>query len=240
MYHPNQVIEIEKESTISKLNGNGKSSLKKYQEFFIGQSNFVGLLKYEAFTTLIGALPGAVGLFFRKLLYPFLFKKVGSGVVWGRNIVLRHSKNMIFGDQVAIDDNCLLDATGSANVEFRIGNDTVIARDTIIQGKTSWIQIGNSCTIGSQCQVSSAGGIRIGNYVMVAGQCYLGGGRYHMENPDVPIRSQGLYSNGPLIIEDDVWLGAGARVLDGVTIGRGSFIGAGAVISENIAPYSII
>jgi galactoside O-acetyltransferase len=55
---------------------------------------------------------------------------------------------------------------------------------------------------------------------------------------DRPIREQGITARG-IVIEDDVWLGAGAVVLDGVTIGRGSVIGAGAVVASDIPPYSL-
>jgi galactoside O-acetyltransferase len=53
-----------------------------------------------------------------------------------------------------------------------------------------------------------------------------------------PIREQGITAQG-IVIEDDVWLGAGVTVVDGVTIGRGSIIGAGAVVTTDIPPYSI-
>jgi acetyltransferase-like isoleucine patch superfamily enzyme len=50
---------------------------------------------------------------------------------------------------------------------------------------------------------------------------------------------QGLYSNGPVVIEDDVWLGAGAIVLDGVRIGKGCIVGAGAVVTKDLPDYAI-
>jgi len=50
---------------------------------------------------------------------------------------------------------------------------------------------------------------------------------------------QGLYSKGPVVIEDDVWLGAGVIVQDGVRIGKGSVVGAGAVVREDIPPFTI-
>ena len=58
------------------------------------------------------------------------------------------------------------------------------------------------------------------------------------DDPQRPIREQGITAQG-IVIEDDVWLGAGATVVDGVTIGRGSVIGAGAVVTTDMPPYSI-
>jgi acetyltransferase-like isoleucine patch superfamily enzyme len=50
---------------------------------------------------------------------------------------------------------------------------------------------------------------------------------------------QGIYSTGPVILGEDVWLGAGVIVLDGVRVGKGSIIGAGAVVTKEIPEYSI-
>ena len=52
-------------------------------------------------------------------------------------------------------------------------------------------------------------------------------------------KNQPLASKGPIVIEDDAWLGLGVIVLDGVTIGRGAVIGAGAVVTGDVPPYAI-
>jgi acetyltransferase-like isoleucine patch superfamily enzyme len=57
-------------------------------------------------------------------------------------------------------------------------------------------------------------------------------------DPDQTIMSQGLETKG-IVIEDDCWLGTGVRVMDGVTIGKGCVIGAGAVVTKDIPPYSV-
>jgi acetyltransferase-like isoleucine patch superfamily enzyme len=58
------------------------------------------------------------------------------------------------------------------------------------------------------------------------------------KNSRIPIWMQGENRRG-IIIEDDVWIGAGAKIIDGVRIGKGSVIGAGAVVTRDIAPYSV-
>ena len=50
---------------------------------------------------------------------------------------------------------------------------------------------------------------------------------------------QGVYSKGPVVIGDDVWLGAGAMVLDGVQIGKGCIVGAGSVVTKNLPDYAV-
>lgn len=197
-------------------------------------------LQFEFMTTLLSPLPGAVGLLLRKVAYRRFVGFSGASVTWGRNVSFRHPGQVFVGSRVGIDDNCLIDARGGGEEGVRIGDDVLIARDTLIQAKTGSISIGNRVTIGSQCQLSSVAGIHIGDDSMIGGQCYLGGGRYHFDDKERPIRSQGLYTRGPVIIEEDVWIGACVVVLDGVRIGRGSVIGAGAVIQEDVPPFTVV
>ncbi|MGB0911012.1 MAG: acyltransferase [Nitrospirales bacterium] len=230
---------IVKESIVKNLAESDTSALKKYQNFFIGSSSFGSLCKFEFMTMVFGPMPGALGLLLRKQFFPSLCKKVGSGVVWGKNISLRHPGNLELGDRVAIDDNCLVDAKGSVTHGIVIGNDVLIARSSIIQAKTGPIRIGDHCSIGSQCQLSSVGGITLGKSVMIAGQCYIGGGRYHTADREIPMMEQGLYSTGPVTIGDDVWIGSGVIVQDGVRIGSGCVIGSGTVVTEDIPDFAV-
>ena len=231
---------IEKKSLVKSLGESETSALKKYQNFFVGSSGLGALLKYELLTVFLGPLPGALGLLLRKQLFPSLCQQVGGGVVWGRNISLRHPGKITLGDRVAIDDHCLVDAKGGEKEGITIGNDVMIARSTIIQAKNGPISIGDHCSIGSQCQLSSVGGISLGTSVMMAGQCYIGGGRYHTVDRATPMMEQGLYSNGPVVIGNDVWIGSGVIVQDGVQIGNGCVIGSGTVVTENIPDFAIV
>jgi len=173
-------------------------------------------------------------------MYRFLFDSLGSGVIFGHNINIRHPKKIQIGAGTAIDDYCLLDAKDASQKGISIGSDVAIARETTIQCKGADISIGNNSTIGSQCRISSPGGVKIGKYVMIAGKSYIGGGRYRIDDLNKPIKEQQLYSKGVLQIQDDVWIGAGSIVQDGVTIGKGSVIGAGSIIQEDIPEYTIV
>jgi len=230
---------VHKESVLKSINLSGTSALEKYESFFVGRPGLWAMLRYEFAALVLAPLPGAPGLFLRKACYPGLFRRAGSGVVWGRNISLRHPGRISIGNRVAIDDGCLLDARGAGDEGISIGDDVLIARDTIIQAKASPITIGDRCTIASQCQLSAAGEIRLGRAIMVGGQCYIGGGLYRTGDRHVPMTDQPLYSRGPIVIEDDVWIGAGVTILDGVRIGTGSVIGAGALVREDVPPRTV-
>jgi acetyltransferase-like isoleucine patch superfamily enzyme len=72
----------------------------------------------------------------------------------------------------------------------------------------------------------------------MAAFCYLVGGDHSSDRTDVPVLFQGRSSQG-ITIDENVWLGAGVAVLDGVTIGRDSIIGAGAVVNKSVQEFAI-
>ncbi len=230
---------VPKEQVLRDIQSNS-SALQRYGNFYVGSSDLGAILRYEIAASFLSWVPGAIGLGLRKALYPAIFRSMGTDVVWGRNIVLRHPNKISVGSGVAIDDNCLLDAKGGGDAGIVIGDAVLVARSTIIQCKGGAITIGDHATIGSQTQIGSVGGIFIGSNVLISGQCYFGGGRYKTEDANTPMVKQGLYSKGSLVIEDDVWIGAGALIQDGVHIGCGSVIGAGAVIREDVPAMTVV
>lgn len=62
---------------------------------------------------------------------------------------------------------------------------------------------------------------------------------HRYQRTDIPIKEQGIEARG-ILIQDDVWIGAGVTILDGVEIGRGSVIAAGAVVTKNVEPFSVM
>ena len=119
-----------------------------------------------------------------------------------------------------------------------IGDDSYLSSHCILNTFDGWISMGNNCTVNSYAILYGHGGLQIGNGVRIAPQVMLMPMNHIYKDPHVPIRKQGIRTQG-VKIEDDVWFGAGAVVLDGVTIGQGSVIGAGAVVTKDIPPYSV-
>jgi acetyltransferase-like isoleucine patch superfamily enzyme len=119
-----------------------------------------------------------------------------------------------------------------------IGDDSYLSSHCILNTFDGWISMGSKCTVNSYAILYGHGGLQIGNGVRIAPLVMLMPMNHIYKDPHVPIRKQGIKAQG-LKIEDDVWFGAGAIVLDGVTIGRGAVIGAGAVVTKDIPPYSV-
>jgi acetyltransferase-like isoleucine patch superfamily enzyme len=102
----------------------------------------------------------------------------------------------------------------------------------------SQLKIGEHTYIGPYTCISGYGKIEIGKDCRIASHSSLCAHNYNFTDPTQKIREQGFNFKG-IRIEDDCWLGSGVRVVDGVTIGKGSIIGAGAVVTKDIPPYSI-
>lgn len=210
----------------------------KYSALIVGRPGWGALLKHEAVVMCSQHTPGAFGLAMRKWLYPKLLGSCGRNVIFGQNVVLRHPHKIHIGDNVMIDDNCLLDAKGTTNTGIRIGNGVFLGRNSILSCKNGNIALADGANIGFNCEVFSASDVSIGRDTLVAAYCYVIGGDHDFSNPEIPVIEQQRRSAG-VHVGDGAWLGAGAKILDGVTVGDRAVIGAGAVVRDAVPDGAI-
>lgn len=215
-----------------------RSASAKYARLIVGRPGLGAILKYELVVLVAQAVPGALGLALRRLLYPVLLGSCGRNVTFGQNVVLRHPHKIHIADDVVVDDNCLLDAKGDQNGGIAIGRGVFVGRNTILSCKNGDITLGDGVNIGFNCEVFSASTVTIGTGTLLAAYAYLVGGDHVASDPDVPIRDQQRVSAG-IRIGRDAWIGAGVRVLDGVTIGDGAVVGANAVVREAVPDRAV-
>ncbi len=225
--------------SIQKELGDGRKSLGgKYRDIFIGRAGAGAFLKY-AFLTWLSRFQGACGYALRKVFYPRLLGEVGQGVVFGRNLTFRHPHKIRIGAGTVIDDYAVLDAKGEENDGIVIGDQAYIGRGAILSCKEGSIRLGDHSNISANCTLLSETEIRLGSYCFLAGNCYLvAGGNHSFADVATPIMLQPSLAKGGIRVGDDVWLGAGVIVLDGVTIGSHSVVGAGAVVAINLPEYA--
>ncbi|MBW2968415.1 acyltransferase [Candidatus Woesearchaeota archaeon] len=88
------------------------------------------------------------------------------------------------------------------------------------------------------CYLGAEGGIVIGKYTQIGPRVCMVTGRHQYSDSKKPIKNQKTLFE-PIVIGDDVWIGANSTILGGVTIGNGAVIGAGAVVNKDIPPYSV-
>ena len=121
---------------------------------------------------------------------------------------------------------------------IEIGKNTSIKQYAYLGSRGGFIKIGNNCSVNPYCVFLGYGGITIGNNVRIAATTSVIAFNHNYMDKNVPVIEQGNNWKG-VVIEDDVWIGTGVRVLDGVTIGRGAIIGAGSVVTKSIPEFSV-
>lgn len=233
MTEPREILDIQQQLVNSNV-----SPMRKYLSLVIGRGSWLSLLKYEVIILLCSTVPGALGLALRKVLYPTLLGRCGRNVVFGANVVLRHPKKIVIGDNVVIDDNCLLDAKGESNVGIMIGSGVFIGRNTILHCKNGDILIGDDVNIGFNCDIASSHKVEIGRKTLIAAYSYIVGGGHDFSKTDASVMDQKRIAKG-IAIGAEVWIGAGVIVQDGCTIGESTIVGAGAVVNEDL-PAKVI
>jgi acetyltransferase-like isoleucine patch superfamily enzyme len=214
------------------------SPREKYVALVVGRSGWRALIRHELITLAAQGVPGALGLAMRKALYPALLGACGRNVIFGQNVVLRHPHKIRIGNDVVVDDNCLLDAKGTTNSGISIGSGVFIGRNTILSCKNGDIEIRDGANVGFNCEIFSASRVSLGREALLAAYCYVIGGDHDFSDPAEAVLAQSRRSRG-VTVGDGAWLGAGAKVLDGVTVGDRAVVGAAAVVRENVPAGAI-
>lgn len=152
------------------------------------------------------------------------FKSCGKNFRIGKDVTIQHVHTISVGNNVGIgDDACFLPCIAYAGIKYS---------PEIIVGDNVWIGIRNS--------FAAINRIQIGNNVLFAGFVHVSDHSHGYEDINKPIQGQPLIQKGPVIIEDDCWLGFSSEVLSGVHIGKHSIVAARAVVTKDVPPYSIV
>lgn len=163
-------------------------------------------------------MPGVVGVNLRKFVYKRVFFKCGYSLDISKGCYISDYKNIILGNNINIGINA-----------------------QIYAGKDSKILIGDNLKANSNIMINAdcGGYIEIGDNVLIGPNVVLRASNHIFIDKDIPIHQQG-HEVGQIIINDDVWLGSNVVVLPNVEIGKGSVVGAGAVVTKNVDEYSIV
>lgn len=146
------------------------------------------------------------------------------------------------GARCFIDDYVTIYAHPGAQGGVYLADNVHLYRWSIVElgrGESS-LRVGANTYIQAGCILNAfVGSIVIGANCMIAQHCVFMPYQHGFADAARPMREQPLTSRGDIVLEDDVWLGANVCVLDGVTIGKGAIVGAGAVVTKDIPPYAI-
>jgi acetyltransferase-like isoleucine patch superfamily enzyme len=172
------------------------------------------------------------------------FGKAAGMVLTGKGVSIRYAKYLEAGKDLIIEDyaelNCL------SRQKIIIGERVSIGKFAIIRPTNSYggeigegLKIGNNSNIGPYCYIGCSGYIEIGNNVMISPRVSIYAENHVFDRTDITMKEQGV--NRQFVkIEDDCWVAANSIILAGVTIGKGSVIAAGSIVTKDIPPYSIV
>lgn len=195
----------------------------------------------QTLMALFGWVPTVVGIGLRAVFYRLIMKIEGQAAI-ERNVRLRFASHIRLGHGSYLDEGVYIHAC-PAGVE--IGANTLVMHGAVLHVYNfrglphSGIRIGSDSLIGEYSVIRGQGGVTIGDRVYTSPMTQLIAVNHVVDDPERPFIEQGITAQG-IVVEDDVWLGANAVVTDGVHIGRGAVVAAGAVVTKDVPPHTIV
>ena len=223
-------------------NPNGRSAGSGLRLYLSRQASSLGrYLLEQTVYLLFGWIPTVVGIGIRSVVYRPITSMDGWAAI-ENGVRLRFADNIRLGHGVYLDERTYLHATPGG---IRIGENTMVMHGAILHVYNfrnlpqAGIHIGRDCLIGEYNVVRGQGGVEIGDRVYTSPYTQLLAVNHVYEDSDRPFVEQGITAEG-IVVEDDVWIGGGAIVTDGVHIGKGSVVAAGAVVTRDVPPYTLV
>lgn len=150
----------------------------------------------------------------------------------GKNCTIGRFSALVGGKYIHLADNLYIGKNVVWEVYDKYGNQTFTPRMTMGDGSS----FGDNGHITCINEVCIGKGVRIGRRVFITDNSH---GTSQREQMDIPANKRPMMSKGPVILEDNVWIGEGSFIMPGVTIGKGTIIGAGSVVTKSIPQYCV-
>lgn len=189
----------------------------------------------------LGWVPTIVGIGLRGIFYRLVMNMQGLAAIES-GVRLRYANLITLGRGVYLDQGTYLHACPKG---IQIGENSIVMHGAVLhvynfrELPSAGIRIGRDSLIGEYSVIRGQGGVTIGDRVYTSPFTQLLAVNHVFHDPQRPFVEQGITAEG-IVIEDDVWLGAGAIVTDGVRVGKGAVVAAGAVVTRDVAPYTVV
>lgn len=198
-----------------------------------------------SFSAVLGMLFRTLGMALRGARRRIGFKRAKGITFIGKDVTLRNKGYISAGRNFIAEEGCEIDGLARRGVIF--GDRVTVGRCAMIRPSTQFggaemgegLHVGNNSNIGPYSYIGCSGYIQIGNNVMMSPRVSLYAENHNFEDVNRPMKEQGV-TRQHIIIEDDCWIASHSVVLAGVTIGHGSVIAAGTVVTKSVPPYSIV
>ena len=190
---------------------------------------------------LCGWIPTVVGIAVRAVLYRLVLSMKGIAAI-ENGVRIRFADHVRLGSNVYLDQGVYLHACPGG---IEIGDNSFVMHGAVLPVYNfrdlphAFIRIGRDSLIGEMNVLRGQGGITIGNRVYTAPLVQLLAVNHVYSDPNRPMVEQGITAEG-IVVEDDVWIGAGAVITDNVHIGKGAVIAAGAVVTQDVPPHTVV
>ncbi len=190
---------------------------------------------------LAGWIPTVVGIAVRALLYRMILHMDGIAAI-ENGVRLRFADHIRLGRNVYLDQGVYLHACPQG---ITIGDNTFIMHGAVLHVYNfrdlphAFIRVGRDSLIGELNVLRGQGGITIGDRVYTAPLVQILAVNHVYHDPARPMVEQGITAQG-IVIEDDVWIGAGAIITDGVRVGQGAVVAAGAVVTADVPAHTLV
>lgn len=189
---------------------------------------------------LVGWIPTVVGIGIRGVLYR-LIMPLHAWAAIENNVRLRFAQFIRLRQGVYLDQGTYLHACPNG---IDIGENTIVMHGAVLHVYNfrgmphSGIQIGRDSLVGEYSVIRGQGGVKIGDRVYTSPFSQILAVNHIVSDPTRPFVDQGITAEG-IVIEDDVWIGAGAILTDGIHIGQGAVIAAGAVVTHDVPAHCV-
>lgn len=195
----------------------------------------------QTLQALVGWVPTLGGIGLRGLLYRLMLRCDGWAAI-ERGVRLRFANRIRLGHGSYLDEGVYVHACPGG---VSIGARTLVMHGAVLHVYNfrdlphAGIRIGCDALIGEYTVIRGQGGVTIGDRVYTSPMTQIIAVDHVFDDPDRPFIEQGITAAG-IVVEDDVWLGASAVVTDGVRIGRGAVVAAGAVVTADVPPHTVV
>ena len=170
----------------------------------------------------------------KHLFFALRQRLAGGSRISLRSYIKGHER-IRMGRKCKIHDAASIDATRGKGVVF--GDAVTLNRYAYVQGGQEGVVLGSNVEVNNFSIINGSGGVEIGSDVLIGPGARIISYQ-HQFAAGTPIRRQPTLGR-PIRIHDDVWIGANAIILAGVSIGRGAVIGAGAVVTRDVPPGAV-
>jgi acetyltransferase-like isoleucine patch superfamily enzyme len=162
----------------------------------------------------------------------------------GKRVTIRQAAFIHVGKNFIAQDNCEINGLSQKCLVFgdkvTIGSYAIIRPSNLYGGEAGvGLKVGNNSNIGPYSYIGCSGYIEIGDNVMMSPRVSIYSENHNFSDPEIPMNEQGV-TRSFVKIEDDCWIAANSVILAGVTIGKGSVVAAGSIVTKDVPPFSIV